>query len=93
MFGRIVAAVALWCGDAAWLCHLVLSCVCCLQLPAYYPSPEEVADPALYAANVRQYMVSAWWQPGWGHEGPVCPMTQACAGYMLSNGAGGVHLA
>jgi hypothetical protein len=27
------------------------------QLPIYYPSAEEKADPKLYAANVRQYMV------------------------------------
>ncbi|KAI8470877.1 MAG: glycerol-3-phosphate 1-acyltransferase [Monoraphidium minutum] len=29
----------------------------CYELPIYYPSPEEQADPRLYAANVRQYML------------------------------------
>lgn len=29
----------------------------CLQLPVYVPSDAEKADPALYAANMRQYMV------------------------------------
>lgn len=29
----------------------------CLQLPVYAPSDAEKADPALYAANMRQYMV------------------------------------
>jgi hypothetical protein len=28
-----------------------------LQLPLYQPSPEEQADPRLYAANVRDYML------------------------------------
>lgn len=31
--------------------------VTCLQLPIYYPSPEERADPALYADNMRRYMM------------------------------------
>jgi len=30
-----------------------------LQLPVYKPSKEEVADPTLYASNVRKYMVSS----------------------------------
>lgn len=33
-----------------------LSCVL-TQLPLYQPSPEEQADPRLYAANVRDYML------------------------------------
>ena len=28
-----------------------------MQLPVYVPSEEERKDPALYAANVRQYML------------------------------------
>jgi len=28
-----------------------------MQLPLYQPSPEEAADPRLYAANVRDYML------------------------------------
>lgn len=31
--------------------------VICYQLPIYNPSPEEQKDPALYAANIREYMV------------------------------------
>jgi hypothetical protein len=34
-----------------------LSCRLSLQLPLYTPSAEEQADPRLYAANVRQYML------------------------------------
>ena len=36
--------------------RLVNGCLC-LQLPVYVPSPEEQADPKLYANNVRKYMV------------------------------------
>jgi lysophosphatidylcholine acyltransferase/lyso-PAF acetyltransferase len=31
--------------------------VTCYELPVYYPTPEEAADPKLYAANVRRYML------------------------------------
>ena len=40
------------------LCNPVHS-VACYELPLYEPSPEERADPKLYAANVRQQMVRA----------------------------------
>ena len=30
-----------------------------LQYPIYHPSREEQQDPALYASNVRKYMVSS----------------------------------
>lgn len=33
------------------------ACLSCSQLPLYQPSPEEQADPRLYAANVRDYML------------------------------------
>lgn len=33
-------------------------CPWLLQLPVYHPSKEEQEDPALYAKNVREYMVS-----------------------------------
>ena len=36
---------------------LIFSCVY-TQLPMYEPSKEESEDPALYAKNVRHYMVS-----------------------------------
>jgi len=32
--------------------------VTCYELPVYVPSPEEIADPRLYADNVRRKMVS-----------------------------------
>ena len=43
-----------------------LHSVTCFELPVYQPSPEERADPKLYASNVRQVMVSPaclcrWW--------------------------------
>lgn len=31
--------------------------VTCYELPIYFPSPEEKADPKLYATNVRQFML------------------------------------
>jgi lysophosphatidylcholine acyltransferase/lyso-PAF acetyltransferase len=31
--------------------------VICYELPVYEPSPEERTDPALYANNMREYMV------------------------------------
>ena len=31
-----------------------------MQLPVYVPSPEEQADPVLYASNVRNYMVCSY---------------------------------
>ena len=31
--------------------------VTCYELPLYQPTPEESADPKLYAANVRRQMV------------------------------------
>lgn len=37
-------------------CNLFHS-VTCYELPPYFPSEQERGDPALYAANVRQYML------------------------------------
>lgn len=42
--------------------HSSTSCLLLLQLPPYHPSPEEVADPRLYADNVRAYMVGGVWE-------------------------------
>lgn len=53
--------------NAVWLqcsssciaaCAPQVHSVTCFELPVYYPSAAEKADPKLYAANVRKLMVS-----------------------------------